>query len=106
MAGIGSPLAAYSSNEGAGTGSVFSISAAFPGVISHSGIAFKFDYGSNPLNQGRVEGIADNIAGFGNINCTVPSSSIGKCSYSSFLSGLYLLIYDFWQVLCLHNCLH
>ena len=89
MGGLGLPLAAFASNTGAGTGSNFSISAAFPGVVSHWGIAFKFDYGTNSLNKGRVDNIANNNAGFANINCTA-SDTLGHCSYSAFLSGLYL----------------
>jgi hypothetical protein len=88
MGGLSFPLAAYASNEGAATGSVFSISAAFPGITSHSGIAFKFDYGVNGFNQTRLEGIENTIAGFSSINCTVPDP--GHCSYSSFLTGLYI----------------
>lgn len=87
--GMALPLAAYASNLGAATGSVFSLSAAFPGIISHGGIAFKFDYGINGFNKTRLEGIENTVAGFSNINCTVPDS-LGHCSYSAFLTGLYL----------------
>jgi len=89
MGGFGFPFAAFSSNAGAATGSDFSINASFPGVISHWGIAFKFDYGINGLNKSRVENIADNTAGFGNINCSV-SDTLGHCTYSAFLAGIYL----------------
>ena len=87
--GIGLPLAAFASNLGAATGSAFSISAAFPGVISHWGIALKFDYGINGINEGRLDGIENNKSGFSNINCTVPDG-LGHFSYSAFLTGLYL----------------
>jgi len=89
MGGLGLPLAAYASDQGAATGSVFSLSAAFPGIISHGGIAFKFDYGINGFNKARLEGIENTVSGFSNINCTV-SDSLGHCSYSTFLGGLYL----------------
>ncbi len=89
MGGMALPLAAYASDQGAATGSVFSLSAAFPGVISHGGIAFKFDYGINGFNKTRLEGIENTVSGFSNINCSV-SDSLGHNSYSAFLTGLYL----------------
>lgn len=89
IGGMGLPLGAFASNEGAGTGTNFSISAAFPGTISHCGVAFKFDYGTNGFNTSRLEGIENNKAGFSNIRCTFPNG-LGNCSYSSFLTGIYL----------------
>lgn len=87
--GIGLPLAAFASDLGAATGSAFSISAAFPGVISHWGIALKFDYGINGFNKSRLEGIENTKTGFSNVNCTL-SDTLGHCSYSAFLTGVYL----------------
>jgi len=87
--GLGLPVGAFASNEGASAGGIFSISAAFPGVISHCGIAFKFDYGINGFNQSRLLGIVNNNAGFGNIVCSLPNGS-GYCTYQTLLTGLYL----------------
>lgn len=89
MGGLCLPLAAYASNAGAATGSDFSISAAFPGITSHSGIAFKFDHGINGFNQSRLEGIENTVSGFSNISCTFPNG-LGHYSYSSYLTGLYV----------------
>src|SRR5580658_6320760 len=41
MGGFGLPAGEYASSGCASSGSVFSISAGFPGIISHCGIAFK-----------------------------------------------------------------
>jgi len=87
--GLGSPAGAYAQNQGAITGSVFSVSAAFQGIISHWGVAFKFDQGTNNINADKLSYILTNNAGFPNISCSLPYT-LGHCSYSSFLTGIYL----------------
>jgi len=87
--GLGSPAGAYAQNEGALTGSLFSLSAALPGIISHWGVALKFDHGTNNINAGRLSSTLTNNARFPNISCSLPFT-LGHCSYSSFLGGLYL----------------
>jgi hypothetical protein len=89
MYGLAAPTGSYSQNEGAITGSDFSLSAAFPGIISRWGIAFKFDHGSNGINADRLSSTLTNNTGFANITCSLPYT-LGHCSYSSYLAGLYI----------------
>lgn len=89
MGGLGNPTGPFATNEGAKGGSVFSISAAFPGIISHCGIAFKFDDGTNGFNQGQLVNSLNVKTGFANISCSLPDQ-LGHCSFKTFLTGLYL----------------
>ncbi len=88
-AGLGAPVGGYSGSGSAGSGSVFSISAGFPGIISHCGIGLKFDDGTNSINQGNFLNSLSNGLGFSNISY----SFVGKVnaySYKTLLTGIYL----------------
>lgn len=89
MYGLGSPAGAYAQNQGAILGSVYSISAAFPGIISRWGIAFKFDRGTNNINADKLGNTLTSNAGFTNITCSLPYT-LGHYSYSAFLTGAYI----------------
>ena len=89
MYGIGIPNNSFASGGNAANGKVFSISAAFPGIISHGGIALKFDHGINGFNETGLVQSLNNQIGFSNINCSL-TGSVGQYSYSTLLSGLYL----------------
>ncbi len=88
MGGVGFPAGAYASGNAA-AGSVFSISAGFPGVISHSGFAFKFDYGMNSLNQQQYISSLNNQIGISNINYAFTGTP-EKFSDKTLLTGLYI----------------
>lgn len=90
MGGFGFPLGAFSSDGAAASGSCYSISAAFPGVISRWGIAVKIDDGINGFNQSRLINNLNINTGFPNITCSLPDSKLGHYSYSAFLAGLCL----------------
>jgi len=89
LGGLGIPNNSFQGNGNATNGKTFSISAAFPGIISHGGFSFKFDHGINGMNETQLlQGLASN-SGFSNINCSL-AGAIGQYSYSTLLTGLYL----------------
>lgn len=88
MGGLGAPVGSYASAGFASAGDMFSICAAFPGIISRWGIAFKFDNGVNGVNQNEfLESLNNQI---GNNNQFYSMITLNKFTYSSFLAGLYL----------------
>jgi hypothetical protein len=87
--GFGIPNGDFSSTGNATGGKIFSISAGFPGIISHCGIAFKFDEGTNGMNQTGLLGMLSSQNGFPNIHYSI-AGVWGKYSYKTLLTGLYL----------------
>lgn len=89
--GLGIPNNSFVSNGNAANGKVYSVSAAFPGIISHCGIAFKFDYGENRVNETQLQASLNsaNQANFPNINTTL-AGAVGQYSYTTLLTGLCL----------------
>jgi hypothetical protein len=89
LGGLGIPNNSFSSGGNAANGKIYSLSAAFPGVISNGGIAFKFDHGINGINETQlVESLNSQTASY-NVNSSL-TGTIGQYYYSTLLCGLYL----------------
>jgi hypothetical protein len=89
MGGLGLPAGTFASSGFASTGSVFSICAGFPGIISHSGFAFKFDAGTNSLNKSQYINSLNNQIGIQDLSYSF-TGALEKFSYHTILTGLYL----------------
>ncbi|HTA28213.1 MAG TPA: hypothetical protein VK809_10510 [Bacteroidia bacterium] len=89
--GFGVPNNSFVSTGNAANGKVYSVSAALPGVISHCGLAFKFDYGSNGLNETQLQASlnSNNQASFPNINTSL-AGAVGQYTYTTLLTGVCL----------------
>ncbi len=89
--GFGVPNNSFVSNGNAANGKVYSVSAAFPGIISHCGFAFKFDYGANGVNETQLQTSlnSNNQASFPNINTSLAGAA-GQYTYTTLLAGMCL----------------
>ncbi|HTB30401.1 MAG TPA: hypothetical protein VK808_00130 [Bacteroidia bacterium] len=87
--GFGLPSGDYKSTGNATNGQILSLSAAFPGIFSHCGIAFKFDAGTNGIDQTGLAGELNSQNTYPNIHYSV-LGVWGKYSYKTVLTGIYL----------------
>jgi hypothetical protein len=87
--GLGAPSGNYLGAGCAASGTVYSISAGFPGIISHGGIAFKFDDGTNALNKNQFLESFSNGIGLTNMNYSF-AGSVNPYTYKTLMTGLYL----------------
>jgi hypothetical protein len=86
--GAGLPVGGFASGGFATPGTIGSISAAFPGIISRYGVAFKFDYGINSVNQPQLFELLSNEAASSNLKFS--GGVLNRYSYTTALTGLYL----------------
>jgi hypothetical protein len=85
--GEGYPAGNFATYAFPTNGGVLALSAAFPGVISHFGVIFKFDIGFHGVNSQRyIDTIANQVKD-PNVGYTVNSS--GNYTYVTFMMGAF-----------------